>query len=450
LTADLPSPVPKLVDDLPDAAMRDALRPIAWIRALLPGPWIRLIEHRAALRDAAGKIRCRLVAGTALIEPGRERRSAVRVEPLRGYRRDARKITDRVTARFGWPPSSDDPLVALAETLRPTGADRGEPCVTDAAAPAGQALRPVLLALLDTVEGRRRGVVADIDCEELHELRVALRRTRSILALLRAERPDGAQDNSHLDEAAETFAWLGQVTGTTRDLDVHILAWRAHRRTATPEEVAALAPLGTFLMSERDKAHAAMSRALRSRRCRTALERWRAALTAGDEAWSGSEAMRLPIGPLAGGRILKLYRRALREGTVITPETPAEALHALRKTMKKLRYVVEIVREVHPGKRVRGILRTLRELQLVLGDVQDMEVQADALRHFGLAMAATGAAGPATLMAIGAQAEDLEIGRAAARARFAEVFAPVARAKFAARLRALGSPGDRFRPGDTT
>ena len=131
----------------------------------------------------------------------------------------------------------------------------------------------------------------------------------------------------------------------------------------------------------------------------------------------------------------------MREGTAITADSPAEDLHALRKTMKKLRYVVEIVRHGVPADRVRPVLRRLRELQQVLGDVQDMEVQADALRRFGQTMGETGLAGPATLMAIGAQAEDPEIRRAAARDRFAAVFAPVAKRKFGDRVRALAGTG---------
>ncbi len=105
--------------------------------------------------------------------------------------------------------------------------------------------------------------------------------------------------------------------------------------------------------------------------------------------------------------------------------------------MKKLRYVIEIVRDTYPPKRTAAVLGTLKELQQDLGEVQDTAVQAEALRRFGRDMGRTGAAGPATLMAIGALAEDLEIRRAAARDRFAAVFAPVARRRFGDRLRRL-------------
>lgn len=420
----VPSP-PRLVDDLPNGPLHAALEPVAGIRALVPGPWVEVNEHRAALRDGKGKIRCRLVARTAVVAGNGDRRSAVRVEPLKGYEADAERVAERIFRRFGWAPSSPDALAALATVIHPPQSGTDYPSVTDPREPAGPALRRVLRALLDTVECRRDGVIADVDCEELHELRVAIRRTRSILSLLKSPDPD-----PDLDRAREFLAWLGQVTSPTRDLDVHILDWRALRRQGAADD---LGPLGAFLKERRAEARAELLKALRSRRFSGAAARWRKVLDR-DAIWSRPGAARQPIGDLAGRRILKLYRRALREGAAVTPDSPAEALHALRKTMKKLRYVLEIVRDAGPAKTVREVLRRMKELQQVLGDVQDLEVQAEALLRFGTEM--DGAA-PETLMAIGAQAETLNVRRADARTRFAAVFAPVARPKFKERIQAL-------------
>lgn len=434
--ATLHGPAPAFADDLPDGALRDRVAPVSGIRALRPGPWITLEEQRCALRDGKGKIRCRLVAQTATIESSDARCSTLRTVALKGYEAEAARVAARIAARFGREADGPDPLAELADMAHPRPLGTAFPPVTDLAEPAGHSLRPVLRALLDTVEHRSLGVIADIDSEELHELRVAVRRSRSILTLLKA-------DEVELEFARGFFKWLGKVTGRTRDLDVHMLAWRTHRRASASGADAELAPLGRYLAAERAGAQAALVRTLRSRRFRSGLGRWRRALDAGgetpggDELWSEAPAMRRPIGELAGRRIRKLYRRALAEGSAITPDSPAEALHALRKTMKKLRYVFEIVRDGYPRKPTREVLRVLKELQQVLGDVQDMEVQAGALRRFGQDLGGRGAAGPETLMAIGAWAEDLEIGRRQARDRFAEVFEPFARGRFGDRLRAL-------------
>ena len=49
--------------------------------------------------------------------------------------------------------------------------------------PAAEAAATILLRLLDTVEANVAGVLADIDTEFLHDLRVSVRRTRSALKL---------------------------------------------------------------------------------------------------------------------------------------------------------------------------------------------------------------------------------------------------------------------------
>lgn len=434
--ATLSGDTPSFADDLPVGPLRDRLTPATGIRALRPGPWIELREQRSALRDDKGKIRCRLIARTATVEGSGERRGVVRAVALKGYEADAARVADRIARGFGRAVDGPDPLSELAGLVHPPPLGTAFPPVTDAGEPAGHALRPVLRALLDTVEQRARGVIADIDSEELHDLRVAVRRSRSILSLLEDRQPE-------LEFARAYFKWLGQVTGRTRDLDVHILAWRAHRRAIAPDVADDLDPLGRYLAAERTKAQTALVRTLRSRRFRSGLGRWRQALDDDGTTWSGPEAMRRPIGRLAGRRIRKLYRRALSEGSNITAESPAEALHALRKTMKKLRYVFEIVREAYARKPARAVLGVFKELQQVLGDVQDMEVQAEALRRFGLELGGRGTVGPGTLMAIGAWAEDLELGRMQARDRFAEVFEPFARGRFGDRLLRLTRTGTR-------
>ena len=49
--------------------------------------------------------------------------------------------------------------------------------------PAGEAAAAILLRLLDTIDANVAGVLADIDTEFLHDLRVSVRRTRSALKL---------------------------------------------------------------------------------------------------------------------------------------------------------------------------------------------------------------------------------------------------------------------------
>ena len=68
------------------------------------------------------------------------------------------------------------------------------------------------------------GVRANLDTEFLHDFRVAIRRTRSLLRQIRHVIP--------LDVGryfSTGFSWVGRLTGPLRDLDVLILALREKR-----------------------------------------------------------------------------------------------------------------------------------------------------------------------------------------------------------------------------
>ncbi|MGR8951958.1 MAG: CHAD domain-containing protein, partial [Gammaproteobacteria bacterium] len=85
----------------------------------------------------------------------------------------------------------------------------------------------------------------------------------------------------------------------------------------------------------------------------------------------------LDIKTLADRRIWKTYRRILEEGGAITAHSPAGDLHELRKTCKKLRYLIEFFQSLYPKNQIKQLLRQLKSLQDVLGEFQDLDVQID-------------------------------------------------------------------------
>ena len=88
--------------------------------------------------------------------------------------------------------------------------------------PAATALATILTALLDALEANVPGTIRDIDTEFLHDLRIAVRWTRSALKLCGGALPAGLAR----DFRAE-FRWLGDLTTPTRDLDVYLLGFAA-------------------------------------------------------------------------------------------------------------------------------------------------------------------------------------------------------------------------------
>jgi CHAD domain-containing protein len=128
------------------------------------------------------------------------------------------------------------------------------------------------------------------------------------------------------------------------------------------------------------------------------------------------------VSVVACERIWRLYQRAVSEGRAIGPDTPAEALHELRKSCKKLRYLMEFFQSLFPARRIRSPIGALKTLQENLGNFQDYAVQIATLKRFGHQMAAEGNAPPDTLLAMGMLIEELERRQQAARAEFTDRF----------------------------
>jgi CHAD domain-containing protein len=279
----------------------------------------------------------------------------------------------------------------------------------------------VLQHLLAAIEANLPGTLADVDTEFLHDLRVAVRRTRALQRELKGVFPP-----EQLAGFREGFRWLQGITGPTRDLDVYVLEFGRFRE-ALPEPAASdLDPLEQLLADERKRAQRRMARALRSEKATRLLTDWAAFV---DQLVEFPEGERpdagTPIGELAGQRIRTVYRRMVKRGRAIEDTGPAEALHDLRKQGKELRYLLEFFAVLYPADVVRPMVKTLKALQDTLGRFQDAEVQAGMLHEYRDALVAR-ENGAAALMAMGLLVDRLERDQANARAAFAERFAAFA------------------------
>ena len=86
------------------------------------------------------------------------------------------------------------------------------------------------------------GLKRDIDTEFLHDFRVSVRRTRSCLGHIKRVFPPG-----EVEEFRKEFAWLGSLTGPTRDMDVYLLKMSDYRLTLPEPVQRDLRPLEEFL-----------------------------------------------------------------------------------------------------------------------------------------------------------------------------------------------------------
>ena len=120
----------------------------------------------------------------------------------------------------------------------------------------------MLDTLLETMRANEAGTRADTDSEFLHDYRVAVRRTRSVLGMAVRRR---ARRTCSTTSAAE-FKWLGDITTPTRDLDVYLLEYPGLRGGRCPRRSAPTWPLRGFLARTSADAHDELVRELDSPR----------------------------------------------------------------------------------------------------------------------------------------------------------------------------------------
>jgi CHAD domain-containing protein len=142
-------------------------------------------------------------------------------------------------------------------------------------------------------------------------------------------------------------------------------------------------------------------------------------------------------GLLAAERTRVAFARVARRGATITADTPAEALHDLRKRCKELRYALEFFAPLHDPAGYAKVVGDLKQLQNCLGEFQDTEVQIGEIRALATAMLAAGEAPAVTLLAMGEVTAGLAARQRAARADFERRFAAFADVAGQRRMSAL-------------
>jgi CHAD domain-containing protein len=428
---------PSLVSELPAGPLREHLEPVAGIRALCPvvRAGSKVTQLRALNDDAKTVARLDIDRMSVTFPARADAPARLALTPVRGYA----GVTERIGEAIARVPGITAARGSALETaLTAAGLRAGDlPGKVTAAQlspsmPAAAALATILTAQLDALEANLPGTIRDIDTEFLHDLRIAVRRTRSAIKLCGRALPAGLAS----DFRAE-FRWLGDLTTPTRDLDVYLLGYARMTAGLVAASPADLCPFHDYLVRSRAAQHRRLAAGLRSARFARLTTSWRAALEDVRPA-----RKRPTVAQLAAARIGAAQRKALEAGQLINAASPPESLHELRKRCKVLRYLVEMFGSLHdPGQRWQAV-RELRALQDCLGAFQDAEVQQAKIRAFASQLLADRSVPAETLLAMGEIAAGLAVAQREARrefdGRFADFASPASQARLAGLTRTDG------------
>jgi CHAD domain-containing protein len=434
---------PHLAGDLPAGPVTDRVASVIGPRALLPLVTVTTDVSVTRLLNEDAKTVARLLVEHPALANGSVHQLSPRltIAEVRGYTGPSRRAARIITETPGFDPVQADLLTeALAVGGRRPGdyTSKIDAGIT-ASMPSGQAVAVVLLRLLDMAEANVPGVLADIDTEFLHDFRVAVRRTRAALKLF------GGALGRPADVArfAAEFKWLGDITTPTRDLDVYLLGFEDLARKLKAAKPDDLEAFRDYLRGRRAKEYRALARALRTMRFRDLTREWRDKLTPLTPGSPGSGGIRRPKAPgisagtLAAETTRKAFVKVARMGGAITPDSPPESLHDLRKRCKELRYALEFFGPLYTPASYGRVISDLKRLQDCLGKFQDNEVQIGEIRSLATAMQAVNEAPAVTLLAMGEVAAGLVDGQAAARADFGRRFGEFAGIEGQRRMSAL-------------
>ena len=297
----------------------------------------------------------------------------VEIEQRAGDADDCVAVGRALRRRFHLVPSRATKFARGLSAVLPPDAVAAPPPPISAADTLASAMRAIVAMHLGRLRAAQPAAQGGNDPEAVHEMRVAVRRLRTALRLGKATVPARRRE-----ALGRELRWLADALGQVRDLDVQLATADWHRARLA---VGARGPIDGFrraLRRQRKVALAALQEtfaASRYSRLLLTLER-----VATPPARPPAGAAAEPI-PLAGRRAIKRAARKLRKLGDGVGELPhADELHTLRIRAKRLRYVLEALKEITGGDG-RRLVKRVTQLQDVLGKFNDSMVTAKTVRH---------------------------------------------------------------------
>ncbi len=235
------------------------------------------------------------------------------------------------------------------------------------------------------------GARAGRDPEELHQLRVAVRRIEATLGLFKHQLPSG------LVNARRAAKGVLRALGAARDLDVQLTELRQYCKRLPAPERSAAAPLEAHLEAERARARTLMLGMLDSE----ATRHWLEVLNLASADFSSAAAPQAPrAATVMPERVRARFRKLRKAVRKLDTHSSMDAYHRVRRRAKQLRYSIECGADLF-GKPAESTLRALRRVQDGLGAQQDAHMAKSRLA----VLAAEGALPPETLFLMGRLAE---------------------------------------------
>jgi CHAD domain len=367
------SKVPKLAADLPAGDFRQQLEAVTSVRELSPRIKIRVKRQSYVVLDEDEKVVVRLYFDVFWYSPSKLKAARVLTRRLvttavKGYAEDYQRIRDFFTDTsqpMSLRPAQDNvlKLALITSGISTTEHTTSLKLRLDPDMPDEQALKEILLRLLDILQQNTSGSIKGRDKEFTHNYRDTVGKIRVLMQQL-DQTVTLATDTGYQD----LFSKLDLLTKPVRDIDVFLILLDDYQRNPDIPGRAQINPLYDYLLQARAEAQESLAAELKSSHYRNTIRQWRDALRHSESENAMADRSAEPVCKLADELLRDVNQHTLKQGKAVIKNSKAETLHAgnsqeLHKTLTHLSYLIESFSSLYPAVEMRVLVQTLSEVQ---------------------------------------------------------------------------------------
>ena len=223
---------------------------------------------------------------------------------------------------------------------------------------SGEALRALFLSIFKEIKRLKSDYLQDHDEEILHNLRVNLRKVRSLLKIF-----NGVFDEKVTLFFGENFKILANSTNKKRDLDI-FLGFLSEQKHAN--ELIYFVQKALNLEYENVKSY------LSDEENYAFLKEWEIFLNEGE--FYRSKLFDVSLSRLGSFKLRTLMVLAQKRLKSLDQDCPNESFHKIRIELKKVRYTYEFLSEIFYFDGLKKYEERLKDMQDIFGALQDYDV----------------------------------------------------------------------------
>jgi len=377
--------VPHLAADLPACELRQQLQSVISVRELLPRIKVRIKRQSLNVLDKNKKVVVRLNFDVYWHSASRLRAARVltkrlTIKPVKGYAKDYRRLEAFFLAMQLQPAQNNIMKLALIVSGVCTGEYTTQlKLLLDPEMSTEQALKKILLRLLEIMQQNTSGSMHARDTEFIHDYLVSIRKTRAALKHINDVLPQAVNANYE-----KFFSTLDELTEPIRNLDVFLQQLENYQADFETSEWQQLQALPEYLLRSRAEMQTKFNESVKSSRYRENIKQWRDYLeNSGTESFPPDKASQ-SVYKLADELLLDFYQQTLQQGNVIASSNKAGGggLDKLRDTLQKMLYLMGFFHSLYPVGKMRALVQVLTDLQDKLEESSALSININMVKAF--------------------------------------------------------------------